>query len=177
VIKQETHSSTPSPLRGADAHDRPSRSACAKCWLQAVHGNSQRYVRLGIQCRCKYCCKADFAAYKDATLGSRFYLHFGKYLNCHTCCHASNQVYRLKSLQNEVLRRLLGRRWKQRKRVIIAFFCKCHWPPLWSSDQSSWLQIRRPGFDSGQYQKKKVVVWNGLHSASWVQLRSYLIEK
>jgi hypothetical protein len=27
-------------------------------------------------------------------------------------------------------------------------------PPLWSSDQSSWLQIRRPGFDSRHYQKK-----------------------
>jgi hypothetical protein len=26
-------------------------------------------------------------------------------------------------------------------------------------------------------QKKKVVVWNGVHSASWVQLKSYLIEK
>jgi hypothetical protein len=31
-------------------------------------------------------------------------------------------------------------------------------PPLWSSGQSSWLQIRRPGFDSRHYQKKKVVV-------------------
>jgi hypothetical protein len=31
-------------------------------------------------------------------------------------------------------------------------------PPLWPSDQSSWLQIRRPGFDSLHYQKKKVVV-------------------
>jgi ribosomal protein L37E len=29
------------------------------------------------------------------------------------------------------------------------------WPPLWSGDQSSWLQIRRPGFDSRHYQKKK----------------------
>jgi hypothetical protein len=31
-------------------------------------------------------------------------------------------------------------------------------PPLWSSGQSSWLQIRRPGFDSWHYQifrKKK----------------------
>jgi hypothetical protein len=27
-------------------------------------------------------------------------------------------------------------------------------PPLWSSDQSSWLQIRRSGFDSRHYQKK-----------------------
>jgi hypothetical protein len=30
-------------------------------------------------------------------------------------------------------------------------------PPLWSSGQSSWLHIRRPGFDSRLYQKKKVV--------------------
>jgi hypothetical protein len=29
--------------------------------------------------------------------------------------------------------------------------------PLWSSGQSSWLQIRRPGFDSRHYQKKNVV--------------------
>jgi hypothetical protein len=28
-------------------------------------------------------------------------------------------------------------------------------PPLWSSRQSSWLQIRRPGFDSPHYQNKK----------------------
>jgi hypothetical protein len=28
-------------------------------------------------------------------------------------------------------------------------------PPLWSSGQSSWLQIRRPGFNSRHYQKKK----------------------
>jgi hypothetical protein len=27
--------------------------------------------------------------------------------------------------------------------------------PLWSSGQSSWLQIRRPGFNSRHYQKKK----------------------
>jgi hypothetical protein len=27
-------------------------------------------------------------------------------------------------------------------------------PPLWSSGQSSWLQIRRPRFDSRHYQKK-----------------------
>jgi hypothetical protein len=27
-------------------------------------------------------------------------------------------------------------------------------PPLWSSGQSSWLQIRRPGFDSRHYRKK-----------------------
>jgi hypothetical protein len=26
------------------------------------------------------------------------------------------------------------------------------WPPLWSSDQSSWLQIQMPGFDSRRHQ-------------------------
>jgi hypothetical protein len=30
-------------------------------------------------------------------------------------------------------------------------------PPLWSSGQSSWLQVPMPGFDSRHYQKKKVV--------------------
>jgi hypothetical protein len=35
---------------------------------------------------------------------------------------------------------------------------KCDGPPLWSSGQSSWLQIRRPGFDSRHYQKKKRLV-------------------
>jgi hypothetical protein len=30
-------------------------------------------------------------------------------------------------------------------------------PPLWSSGQSSWLQIRRPGFDSRHYHEIKVV--------------------
>jgi hypothetical protein len=29
-------------------------------------------------------------------------------------------------------------------------------PPLWSSGQSSWVQIRRPGFDFRHYQKKVV---------------------
>jgi hypothetical protein len=34
-------------------------------------------------------------------------------------------------------------------------------PPLWSSGQSSWLQIRRPGFDSRNYQKKVVGLERG----------------
>jgi hypothetical protein len=38
-------------------------------------------------------------------------------------------------------------------------------PPRWSSGQSYWLQIRRPGFDSRQYQKKEYWIWNGVHSA------------
>jgi hypothetical protein len=51
-------------------------------------------------------------------------------------------------------------------------------PPLWSNGQSSWLQIQRSGLDSRRY----LIFWevvgsNGAHSASWVQLRSYLGEK
>jgi hypothetical protein len=34
-------------------------------------------------------------------------------------------------------------------------------PPLWSSGQSSWLQIRRPGFDSRHYKKKVVGLERG----------------
>jgi hypothetical protein len=34
-------------------------------------------------------------------------------------------------------------------------------PPLWSRGQSSWLQIRRPGFDSWHYQKKVVGLERG----------------
>jgi hypothetical protein len=42
-----------------------------------------------------------------------------------------------------------------------------------------WLQIWRPGFDSWALPegKKKYWVWNVVHSALWVQPRSYLIEK
>jgi hypothetical protein len=35
------------------------------------------------------------------------------------------------------------------------FYFVLEWPPLLSSGQSSWLQIRRPGFDSRHYQKRK----------------------
>jgi hypothetical protein len=35
--------------------------------------------------------------------------------------------------------------------------CLLNWPPLWSSGQSSWLQIRRLGFDFRHYQKIKVM--------------------
>jgi hypothetical protein len=41
---------------------------------------------------------------------------------------------------------------------IFVILQKQRRPPMWSSGQSSWLQIRRPGFDSRHYQifwKKK----------------------
>jgi hypothetical protein len=49
-------------------------------------------------------------------------------------------------------------------------------PPLWSSGQSSWLQILSPGFDSRHYQKKVVGLERGpLSLVSTTD--SYLIEK
>jgi hypothetical protein len=41
---------------------------------------------------------------------------------------------------------------------IYVYTCVCVFgPPLWSSGQSSSIQIRRPGFDSRHYQKEKIV--------------------
>jgi hypothetical protein len=37
-------------------------------------------------------------------------------------------------------------------------------PTLWSSGQSSWIQIRRPGFDFRHYQKKVIVLERGAFS-------------
>jgi hypothetical protein len=34
----------------------------------------------------------------------------------------------------------------------LSILFKSYGPTLWSSGQSSWLQIRRPGFDSWRYQ-------------------------
>jgi hypothetical protein len=44
-------------------------------------------------------------------------------------------------------------------RIVIVILI--YRPPLWSSGQSSWLQIRRPGFDSRHYQKKVVGLERG----------------
>jgi hypothetical protein len=57
----------------------------------------------------------------------------------------------------------------------FCFLVIYNWSPLWPSAQSFWLQIQRSGFYSWRYQIFwEVWVWNGVHSASWVQLRSYL---
>jgi hypothetical protein len=56
-------------------------------------------------------------------------------------------------------------RWSLMSKYVILIINKRmikNWPPLWSGGQSSWLQIRRPGFDSRHYQiseekKKKTV--------------------
>jgi hypothetical protein len=53
---------------------------------------------------------------------------------------------------------LLWKKWKLLSLLDTAclyFYVVPIGPPLWSSGQSSWLQIRRPGFDSRHYQKKE----------------------
>jgi hypothetical protein len=42
----------------------------------------------------------------------------------------------------------------------------CMRPPLWSSGQSSWLQIWRPGFDSRHYKKIVGLEWGPLSFVS-----------
>jgi hypothetical protein len=45
-------------------------------------------------------------------------------------------------------------------------------PPLWSSGRRSWLRSRGPGSipSSTRFPQNKWV-WNGMHSASWAQMR------
>jgi hypothetical protein len=45
--------------------------------------------------------------------------------------------------------------------IIQEYITGCSRPPLWSSGQSSWLQIRLPGFDSRHYKKKVVGLERG----------------
>jgi hypothetical protein len=53
----------------------------------------------------------------------------------------------------EVLCSKLGHKFPTLTKIYLGF--PHPRPPLCSSGQSSWLQIRRPGFDSRYYQKKK----------------------
>jgi hypothetical protein len=73
----------------------------------------------------------------------------------------------------DALRFLWGTNW------IYICYVEESSPPFWSSGQSSWLQIQRPGFNFRELPDflKSSGVLNGVHSASWVQLRSYLKEK
>jgi hypothetical protein len=49
-----------------------------------------------------------------------------------------------------------GKLGRNKDRLAPSNSQRCHYkgPPLWSSGQSSWLQIWRPGLDSRHYQKK-----------------------
>jgi hypothetical protein len=62
-------------------------------------------------------------------------------------------------------------RWQIKLKLALAR------PPLWSSGQSSWLQIRRPGFDSRHYQNKKKVVGLERGSLSLVSTTEELLDR
>jgi hypothetical protein len=51
------------------------------------------------------------------------------------------------------------------------------WPPMWSSGQSSWLQIQRSGFDSQRYQIFWQVVGLGWGPLSLVSTTEELLER
>jgi hypothetical protein len=76
--------------------------------------------------------------------------HIGSVRNTSHCTDYEN-VAETFSFAYEILREIVTVHFRNTKVCIISR------PPLWSSGQSSWLQILRPGFDSRHYQKKKVV--------------------
>jgi hypothetical protein len=51
--------------------------------------------------------------------------------------------------------------WYRWEFIALHFSLYIYGLPLWSSGQSSWLQIRRPGLDSRHYQKKVVGLERG----------------
>jgi hypothetical protein len=65
------------------------------------------------------------------------------------------------AVSSPVLKEFASWRWLERVGLMYQFLFKnnrtAKWPHLWSSGQSSRLQIWRPGFDSRHYQKKRVV--------------------
>jgi hypothetical protein len=108
-------------------------------------------------CMCRKCCKSDMYARNDhIKILNTLYEYNEVYLN-NTECPRKNS--------GALVINIYSLLWHKR-------------PPLWSSGQSFWLQIQRswssiPGVSRFS---EKQWVWNGVHSASWRQLRSYLEE-
>jgi hypothetical protein len=88
-------------------------------------------------------------------------------VRCTTETEKENSSWGLKTTKQEVLGRTydllsfkcftLFDKVCRKHKLLLLLLLLLLWPPLWSSGQSSWLQIRRPGFDSRHYQKKKKV--------------------
>jgi hypothetical protein len=85
-------------------------------------------------------------------------------INCGTQFHGAQDTVRI--LQSTQSRMALGRCSAQKLFIVISYsdistsctqlhiltLCLVARPPMWSSDQNSWLQIKRFGFDSRRYQ-------------------------
>jgi hypothetical protein len=63
-------------------------------------------------------------------------------------------------MQNNALNNNIGCEAIKEQRYVSKSYL-AYQPPLWSSGQSSWLQIRRPWFDSWHCQKKIVGLERG----------------
>jgi hypothetical protein len=89
------------------------------------------------------------------------------------------------SNRNEYQESSWGGKGRLARKTASIFLCSFaiafpeEWPPVWSSGQSFWLQIQRSQVrfpDLPDFLRSRGV-WNGVHAASWWQLRSYLNEK
>jgi hypothetical protein len=90
--------------------------------------------------------------------------HSVPYMLCAVSCmygsqmyHKSRTCFEARFLFSLCYYILLSRMWllKEKCPGVIIHTLSCIGLPLWSSGQSSWLQIRRLGFDSQHYQGKK----------------------
>jgi hypothetical protein len=131
--------------------------------------------------------------------GLNFWAHLPAILyGCETWSLTLSKEHRLRVFENRVLKKIFGRRgmrWRENGenritrsfvtctlrqviRMIESGWMKCAGHIIWISGQSSWQEIQRSWFDSWRSQIFWVVVGlERVHSASWVQLRSYLKEK
>jgi hypothetical protein len=71
-------------------------------------------------------------------------------------CNIKKKVDRLSVFSYNELKILYPRLFCSYAYYSFCMFINYLRPPLWCSGQSSWLHIRRPGFDSRHYQKKIV---------------------
>jgi hypothetical protein len=68
-------------------------------------------------------------------------------------------------------------RWIMSKIVVILYLLVLGGPPLWSSGQSSWLQIQRSEFDSQRYHILREVVGLERRPLSFVSTTEELLEE
>jgi hypothetical protein len=120
-----------------------------------------------LEAGCEFCCLESSSLHTPFLLTWRNDTAFAMWLRPNTVKASQLFSIRMYSASSShlwfaVCRSICLTKWTTRQQRMISFvfpfvWCKPRWPPLWPNGQSSWLQIRRPGFDSRHYQEKKVV--------------------
>jgi hypothetical protein len=115
---------------------------------------ASRYVWVRLECACEHV--GLWLQSNSFTTRNDSASHF--IVNCHSCfcasyCHHSGltECSELFVISQASQKNVMFVSWV----MYFSQYLTPLRPPLWSSGQSSWLQIRRPGFDSRHYQKKK----------------------